>query len=248
MTENVNIQQATDHTDYGVAMKIRESALDVVNKAKIEITQTTETAKQADSGAAGVYGGIISEIVAPGAKLGMTVVEGVLARAEEAPRNSGATTESSPLRTIDQDVGLAERAPGVYSARTPSIYGGNPKEATDLGGNVMEQVQLTKASLRPPTKDTAGLVQADSAGNVSGMKTEITEKTLGSAKFAQQLVFEQELASKKALESTFSFEKNHGAAMGMGMGSGMAPAAMMKMAPKDIQGLVSEARDTGSIG
>ncbi len=105
MTENVNIQQATDHTDYGVAMKIRESALDVVNKAKIEITQTADTAKNADSGAAGVYGGIISEIVAPGAKLGMAVVEGVLTRAEESPKNLGAETDGTPVRSIDQDVG-----------------------------------------------------------------------------------------------------------------------------------------------
>jgi hypothetical protein len=244
MTENVNIQQATDHTDYGVAMKIRESALDVVNKAKIEITQTAEVAKSADSGAAGVYGGIISEIVAPGAKLGMAVVEGVITRAEESPRSRGTHTESSPLRSIDQDVGLAERAPGIYNARPQSIYGGNPKTATDLGGNVLEQVQLTKASLRPPTKDTAGLVQADSAGNISGMKTQITDKTLGSAKFAERLVFEKELASKQALESTFSFEKNHGAAMGMAMGGGIAPQVAMKMAPKDIQGLLSEVRDS----
>lgn len=244
MTENVNIEQATDDTDYGVAMKIRQSALDVVSKAKVEITQAEDTSKKADMGAAGVYGGIISEIVAPGAKVGMAVVEGIFARAEEAPKDSSASGEMTPLRSIDQDVGLAERAPGVYSARPQSVYGGDPKTATDLGGNVLEQVQLTKASLCPPTKDTAGLVQADSAGNVSGMKTEITDKTLGSAKFAEKLVFEKELASQKALESTFSFERNHGAAMGMGMGSGMAPAALMKMAPKDIQGLVTEARDT----
>lgn len=242
MTENVNIQQANDHTDYGVAMKIRESALDIVSKAKREITETADTVKQADSGAAGVYGGIISEIVAPGAKLGMAIAEGVITRAEEAPRNSPVSAEGTPVRSIDQDVNLAQRAPGVYSALPQSIYGGDPKNATDLGGNVLEQVQLTKASLRPPTKDTAGLVQADSAGNISGMKTEVTDKTLGSAKFAEKLVFETELASKKALESTFTFEKNHGAAVGMGMGSGMAPSAMMKMAPKDIQGLISEDR------
>lgn len=238
------INQANQDTDYGVAMQIRRNALDLEAKTQIEETKADETIKKADNSAAGLYTGIATEILVPGGKLATALVEGVYARAKEAPGASSETeSELTPMRSIDADVGLANRAPGVYNARPQSIYGGNPKIATDLSSNILEQVKLTTDSLRPPVKDTAGLVQADGSGNISGMKSEVTKETLKSAQFAKKLC-SLEIADKPALDSTFAYERSHSAAMGMGMGGGIAPSMMQKLAPRDIGSLLTEIKET----
>lgn len=242
MTQNTSINQATEHTDYGVAMKIKHEASDILKQQKAEITGI-DTASKVDSSAASVYGGIIAEAVAPGLKFASTIVEGVVARSEESAKADAGSMEATPLRSIHEDVELAERAPGVYSARTPSVYGGNPKTATDLSENVLERVELTKASLVVP-KDTAGLVQADSRGNLGGLKCEMNKDTLSTTKLAEQLVCEK--VNEAAYNSAIVYEQKFGAARGAALGMGAAPSAMYNLAPKNLQALASESAASGA--
>lgn len=225
-------------TTLAEAQRIEYDALHKITQAKIEITKAEDTVKSADTSAGNVYAGVATEALGGGfVKAG---IELFVARAEDKAGTAPVETDSTPLRTIDQDVGLSMRAPGVYNARPQSIYGGDPKGSSDLSGNVLEQVQLTKASLHVP-KDTHDLVQADSKGNVSGIKAEVDDKTLSSAKFAQKLVFDQKYANQAAIDAMPTFYAQHSAGKALVMGAGApAPNHLYNFTPKDLAGLASE--------
>lgn len=248
LSNSAAVPEATKDSARGEVEKIRSQALATETTARIEIAKADDVAKQAaGNDAFSVIASAAAEAILPGAKSIITGGEFVAARVED----KNGVTEASPVAPVHIDASIQEsttRAPGLYSAPvSPSVYGGNPKTSTDLSGNVAQRANVASMSLVPST-DTAGLFQREKVKPFEGMQCETTDKTLETARNIRNVVLGNEIASKKALESTQNWEKTHGAAMGMAMGANIAPSVAMKLAPRDISGLVNEVRsDQGAV-
>lgn len=246
LSNSAAVHEANADSTAGEVAKIRSQALATETTARIEIAKADDAAKHAaGNDAFSVIASAAVEAVLPGAKSVITGGEFVAARAED----KNTVTEVSPVAPVAIDESIREsttRAPGLYSASVaPSVYGGNPKTSTDLSGNVAQRANVASMSLVQPT-DGAGLFQREKVKPFEGMQCQTTEKTLEAAQSAKKLVLGNEIgneiASERALESTKVWEKTHGAAMGMAMGASVAPSVAMKLAPRDIAGLVNEVR------
>ncbi len=242
LSNSAAVQEATKDSTVGEVEKIRSQALATETTARIESAKADDAAKQAaGSDAFSVIASAAADAILPGAKSVITGGEFVAARVED----KNASAEVSPVAPIAIDESIKEsttRTPGLYSASVaPSVYGGDPKTSKDLSANVAERAKTASMSLVQPT-DTAGLFMRDKVKPFEGMQCETTEKTLEAAQNAKKLVLGNEIASERALESTKVWEKTHGAAMGMAMGANVAPSVAMKLAPRDIAGLVNEVR------
>lgn len=246
LSNSAAVPEATMDSDAGLVQKIREQALATETTARLENAKADDASRAAaGSDAFSVIASAAAEAILPGAKAVITGGEFAAARAED--RN---VAHTSPVPSVPIDQSITEsttRAPGLYSASpSPSVYGGDPKTSTDLSANVAEKASVASMSLVQP-KDTEGLFSAGSKP-FDGMKCETTKNTLQTAQLAKQLVVGNQLASEKALDSTIAWQKHHGAAMGMAMGSNVAPSVAMKLAPRDIHGLVNEVRSGDQQG
>ncbi len=243
LNNSAAVPEATMDSSAGQVEQIKRQALATETTARIESAKADEASRAAaGSDAFSVIASTAAEALLPGAKTVITSGEFVAARVED--RNG--VSEASPVAPVHIDASIEEstqRSPGLYRAPVAeSVYGGDPKTAKDLSANIVEKVETTSMSLKQP-KDFADLFRPEKEKPFDGMKCETDKNTLQTAQLAKQLVIGNQLASEQALVSTKVWEQKHGAAMGMAMGGGVAPSVAMKLAPRDIQGLVNEVRD-----
>ena len=247
LSNSAAVPEATMDSSAGEVEKIRSQALATETTAKLEMARSDDARRAAaGSDAFSVIASAAAEAILPGAKAIITGGEFAAARAED--RN---VMHSSPVPPVSIDESITEsttRAPGLYSASpSPSVYGGDPKTSRDLSANVAEKASVASMSLVQP-KDTEGLFSSGSK-LLDGMKCDVDKNTLkAAAQFNMQLNISNEHASKQALDSTIAWQQKHGAAMGMAMGANVAPSVAMKLAPRDIHGLVNEVRSGDQQG
>lgn len=244
LTNTAAVPEANADSTPGVVDKIRMQALAEQQTALVETSKAEDAAKQAPNEGFSVIASAAVDAIAPGAKTLLTGGEFISARvADKNPLETPAVGEAP--RAIDSAiVHSTTRAPGLYSnAPSTSVYGGNPKTSKDLSANIAEKAGTTSASLVAP-KDDLGLFNAGKGKAFSGVKCKdsSSKKLENAAKNALQHVCGNKIASQKAYDSTVQWEKTYGAAKGAAMGMG-GPAANLRLAPRDLQGLMSDVRD-----
>jgi hypothetical protein len=235
------VSEATADSTPGMVEKIRVQALAEQQTASVEISKADDAASKAPNDGFNVLASAALEALAPGAKSLLTGGEFVAMRA--ADKNPlEITAAAAASRAIDKSiVETTTRAPGLYANEAaPSVYGGNPKAAKDLSANIAEKAGAASASLVQP-KDSAGLFDPGKDKPLSGVKCE-DKKLEAAAQNVKNLVFGKQIASQKAFDSTIVWEKTHGLARGAAMGMG-GPAANLRLAPRDLQGLMSDVQD-----
>lgn len=246
LTNTAAVPEANADSTPGIVEKIRVQALAQQQTASVEISKSEGAANKAPDDSFNVLASVALESLAPGAKSLLTGGEFMAMRAaDKNPMKTPAVGEaprSVEPRAIDKSiVETTSRAPGFYSnSASASVYGGNPKTAKDLSANITEKAGAASASLVQP-KDTAGLFSPGKGKPLSGIKCE-DAKLKDAANNAKTLVFGHRIASQKALDSTIVWERTHGAARGAAMGMG-GPAANLRLAPRDLQGLMSDVKD-----
>jgi hypothetical protein len=235
------VPEANADSTPGMVEKIRVQALAEQQTATTEMAKAEGAANEAPNDGFNVLASAALEALAPGAKSLLTGGEFVAMRAADKNLSDTPAAGEAPRAMDKSIVETTTRAPGLYAnSATTSVYGGNPKTAKDLSANIAEKAGAASASLVQP-KDTAGLFDPGKDKPLAGVKCE-DKKLENAAQNVKNLVFGKQIASQKALDSTIVWERTHGVARGSAMGMG-GPAANLRLAPRDLQGLMSEARD-----
>lgn len=245
LTNTAAVPEANAESTPGVVEKIRMQALAEQQTVRLETSKAEDAAKPGADAGFSVIASAAVDAIAPGAKALLTGGEFVSARAADKNPLETPSVGEAP-RAIDKAIAHSTtRAPGLYSnAPATSVYGGNPKTSKDLSANIAEKAGTTSASLAP-AKDDLGLFSSNKGKLFSGVKCEdagSNKKLENAAKNALQQVCGHKMASQKAYDSTVSWEKNYGAAKSAAMGMG-GPAVNFRLAPRDLQGLMSDVRD-----
>lgn len=246
-TKEFTVDQNTAHVEQAVATMSPAQIDEIERRAKArvldvreETARVDEESKQANASEGHVYGGLMVEAVAPGAKILTTVAEFLDERVSEKPGRSFHEGKSKP-RSIDDFVDDAKRPSGIYRA---------PAEARAYDGAAANspRVPLRVVEDKTDIADRAGIAakSLNDQGKDALSTWDVPEKKLASVKLAKELTFDTRIANEKALDSVHLAREQHAAmkfkmgqmAPGMGLGSGpsIRPEDLLREASTSVEG------------
>ncbi len=260
--------RATSEMSAGTVEQIRHDAMARVTTVKEDLKRLETAEKEANmvpargNSEARVYGDIAADALAPGARVVTAVAEFLGDRSADKgidvsgndPNTRGIV--SPHARTIEEDIGMAGKKPGVYRMQTPhSVYGETPSDADTSSQNFSSKGRITDQSYGATIGERSALATMSLEGQgKDAIKTwGIEEKSakLGSVKYAKELTFHHDIANQAALDSVRAVQKEHSMmqhkAMQMAPGLSMAngptfnPAKVLREAEQELwkQGTVS---------
>lgn len=231
--EDFTVQKNTGHVEQAVAGMSEGQIADIEKRAQAKVVEAeveshkvaaieSKVGGAASSTEGKVYGEIATKAIAPGLELVQTVAEFIGSRkADLNIPTIGAETHPAmtPARTMEHDVQLAGRAPGVYSAPVKtSIYGGgSAKSETPVSdtASVFDRAKIAETSLKDQGKEAIGSWSVRDA-KVEGVKL-AKELTFG-LRNANEMAL-QSVAPAREYKSAATYQANQ-MAPGLAMASG----------------------------
>ncbi len=246
-TREFTVEQNTAHVEQAVPTMAPAQLDEIERRAKArvldvreETARVDEESKHATASEGRVYGDLMVEAVAPGAKLLTAVAEFLDERISEKPRTSFHEGKSAP-RSIDDFVDDAKKPAGVYRAPAES-------KAYDGVAANSPRVPLRVVGDKTDIADRAGIAakSLNEQGKESLSTWDVPDKKMASVKLAKELTFDARIANEQALDSVHLAREQHAAmkfkmgqmAPGMGLGSGpsIRPEDLLREASSSVEG------------